>query len=350
MLVFILEIFFNINAAEAGLLDNVTNVPAFNTALSIVINTGITEVTYTVYAELLASFSTFFEASLTETVNAAVTIVNTEVNFNNFIALSEVSWGKFCAGFIANEATFLDTFECICADTFVGTEADGIVTCACGEDQSQVNGVCTSEAEVAALVQTVQVSGAITTAYEYSSELTDTSSAMFISHASAVERDLVTVMSRSVKVTTVVLKVTGFTEVVASRKRRQAGDAIGSKAKAQFEGEATVPADESADSVESDVADTIAAATDDGFESLDTDSFKDAEFDAEVPEVIPDPTPAATESTEDSDYELALKIFFPIICILALIGIIVVALKCQANPKMMAILLGTVMLDHTNLF
>ena len=63
----------------------------------------------------------------------------------NFIATAELSVGKFCEGFVLNDDldTFVETFECICVDTFELTlDATGYGTCACADGFKNVDGVC----------------------------------------------------------------------------------------------------------------------------------------------------------------------------------------------------------------
>ena len=55
----------------------------------------------------LLQFNTFFTGEFIEVSTAAATQMNTEVNFISFVALSQVTVGKFCEGFVANKATFI---------------------------------------------------------------------------------------------------------------------------------------------------------------------------------------------------------------------------------------------------
>ena len=332
LLVFMLEFLYEINAADSALLVNLADISAFYSGFSSV---TISEVTYAEFSASMTVFISLFAQEFQAQATTAVTVVNTEVNFLNLVALSEVSWGKFCEGFISNKDTFTDTFECTCEESFVSSinEANSKTVCGCADGFTQVDGACVETAE--AELQTVVLTGDIVTAYEYSAELADTSSTAFAEAAATVQQDLVVVMSRSVKVTTVVVTVTGFVEEQVGRRRR--ADETGSKAKAEYEAEVEAPAEDSTDDIIGDISDTVENASDDGFDSLDTDSFASAK----INEPIPDPTPAAA-TVEDDDCDLALKIFFPILAVFAIVGIVIVALKCQKNPKMLAILLGTV--------
>ena len=63
----------------------------------------------------------------------------------NFIATAELTVGKFCGGFVANDDpfAFFQTFECICLDTFELTlDENGYGICACPNEKTNVDGVC----------------------------------------------------------------------------------------------------------------------------------------------------------------------------------------------------------------
>lgn len=99
------------------------------------------------FQPVVASFINFFDVDSPAAAVAAEALiaVNTEINMINFIATAKLSAGKFCEGFVANDdiETFVETFTCICVDTFELTlDATGYGTCACADDFTNVDGVC----------------------------------------------------------------------------------------------------------------------------------------------------------------------------------------------------------------
>ena len=118
--------------------------------------------------------------------------------------------------------------------------------------------------------QFMKLTGSITTAYSFSDDLNDPESEMFKEYASTLESEMSSIMMRSSMMKSVDLQVTGFQEVSAGRKRRQASD---TKAMAEFEAFAQVSEDAVMEDVQGAVETEIQSATDEGLESLDADSF-----------------------------------------------------------------------------
>ena len=80
-------------------------------------------------------------------------------------------------------------------------------------------------------------------------------------------------------------QVTGFVRVAAQstgRRRRQANPAD-TRAKAEYELDATAPKDASPDDVADATEDAVKDATDDGFDALDSDSFDTIENTGSLP-------------------------------------------------------------------
>ena len=99
------------------------------------------------FQPVIALFIDFFEVDSPAAAVAADALIalNTEINMISFIATAELTVGKFCEGFVLNDDldTFVETFTCICMDTFELTlDATGYGTCACAEDFTNVDGVC----------------------------------------------------------------------------------------------------------------------------------------------------------------------------------------------------------------
>lgn len=99
------------------------------------------------FQPVVALFIDFFEVDSPAVAVAADALIalNTEINMINFIATAELSVGKFCEGFVLNDdlETFVETFTCICVDTFELTlDATGYGTCACADGFTNVDGVC----------------------------------------------------------------------------------------------------------------------------------------------------------------------------------------------------------------
>ena len=96
---------------------------------------------------VVASFIDFFDVDSPAAAVAADALIalNTEINMINVIATAELSIYKFCEGFVLNDDldTFVETFTCICKDTFVLTLDDtGYGTCACADGETNVDGAC----------------------------------------------------------------------------------------------------------------------------------------------------------------------------------------------------------------
>ena len=68
------------------------------------------------------------------------------------------------------------------------------------------------------------LTGSITTAYSFSDDLNDPESDLFKEYASTLESEMSSIMMRSSMMKSVDLQVTGFQEVSAARKRRQANE------------------------------------------------------------------------------------------------------------------------------
>ena len=176
----------------------------------------------------------------------------------------------------------------------------GYTTCFCADGETQVNGACVKNAEVAALTKTVIVTGSITTAYSYSEDLGDATSDLFKQYAATVESEMTTIMLRSEKVTSVTMRVTSFEAVAVAVGRRRRQVETAAKAKANFEADAQVPEDTPADEVGTALEDEIKNANDDGNEALDSESFDTARANAEdltTTTVAKTTTTAATTST-----------------------------------------------------
>lgn len=99
------------------------------------------------FQPVVALFIDFFEVDSPAAAVAAdaLIVLNTEINMINFIATAELSVGKFCEGFVLNDdiETFVETFTCICVDTFELTlDTTGYGTCACADGFTNVDGVC----------------------------------------------------------------------------------------------------------------------------------------------------------------------------------------------------------------
>ena len=118
--------------------------------------------------------------------------------------------------------------------------------------------------------QYMKLTGSITTAYSFSDELNDPESDLFKEYASTLESEMSSIMMRSSMMKSLNLQVTGFQEVSAARKRRQASE---TKAIADFEAFAEVSEDAVMEDVQGAVENEIQSATDEGLESLDADSF-----------------------------------------------------------------------------
>ena len=102
---------------------------------------------YATFQPVVALFIDFFEVDSPAAAVAADALIalNTEINMINFIATAELSVGKFCDGFVLNDdlETFVETFTCICVDTFELTlDETGYGTCACADGFTNVDGVC----------------------------------------------------------------------------------------------------------------------------------------------------------------------------------------------------------------
>ena len=96
---------------------------------------------------VVASFIDFFDVDspAAEVAAEALIAVNTEINMINFIATADLTIGKFCEGFVENDdiKVFVETFTCICKDTFKLTLDDtGYGTCACADGETNVDGAC----------------------------------------------------------------------------------------------------------------------------------------------------------------------------------------------------------------
>ena len=118
--------------------------------------------------------------------------------------------------------------------------------------------------------QFMKLTGSITTAYSFSDDLNDPESEMFKEYASTLESEMSSIMMRSSMMKSVDLQVTGFQEVSAGRKRRQASD---TKAMAEFEAFAQVSEDAAMEDVQGAVENEIQSAKDEGLVSLDADSL-----------------------------------------------------------------------------
>ena len=104
-------------------------------------------VPYATFQPVVAKFIEFFDVDspAATVVTEALIAVNTEINMINVIATAKLSVGKFCEGFVENDelAVFVETFTCICKDTFELTlDATGYGTCACASGETNVDGVC----------------------------------------------------------------------------------------------------------------------------------------------------------------------------------------------------------------
>ena len=110
--------------------------------------TRISDITYDkFFLPVVELFIDFFDVDSPAAAVAAEALiaVNTEINMINFVATAELTINKFCEGFIENDdlETFVETFECICIDTFELTvDENGYGTCACASGFSNVDGVC----------------------------------------------------------------------------------------------------------------------------------------------------------------------------------------------------------------
>ena len=129
----------------------------------------------------------------------------------------------------------------------------------------------TTSTTITESTQLMKLSGSITTAYAFSNDLNDPESDMFIEYATTVESEMTSIMMQSSMMKSVDLQVTGFQPVSASRKRRQV--VTDAKAKAQFEATAQVPESASMNDVQDALEAKIQSASDDWFESLDSESF-----------------------------------------------------------------------------
>ena len=104
-------------------------------------------VPYATFQPVVAKFTEFFDVDSPAAAVAADALieVNTEINMINVIATATLSVGKFCEGFVLNDDldVFVETFECICVDTFELTlDETGYGTCACAEGFTNVDGAC----------------------------------------------------------------------------------------------------------------------------------------------------------------------------------------------------------------
>ena len=95
---------------------------------------------------VVASFIDFFDVDspAAQVATEALVALNTEINMINFIATADLTVGKFCDGFVANnDLSFFETFECTCVDTFeLILDANGYGICACAPGETNVDGAC----------------------------------------------------------------------------------------------------------------------------------------------------------------------------------------------------------------
>ena len=161
----------------------------------------------------------------------------------------------------------------------------------------------TTTMKTAESTQYMKLTGSITTAYTFSDDLNDPESDMFKEYASTVESEMSSIMMKSSMMKLVTLKVTGFQEVSAARKRRQT---TATKAVAEFEAFAEVPEDVNMDDVQGAVQAEIQSASDEGLESLDSDSFNTIGVVVETTTTaIPTTTTTTTSPiTHDSFFDL----------------------------------------------
>ena len=140
--------------------------------------------------------------------------------------------------------------------------------------------------------QLMTLNGSITTAYSFSNDLNNPESDLFKEYASTLELEMSSIMMRSSMMKSVDLQVTGFLEVSAAKKRRQATTTTTTtitttittsiatpttvataKAIAEFEAFVEVSEDAVMEDVQGAVENEIQLATDEGLGSLDADSF-----------------------------------------------------------------------------
>ena len=147
--------------------------------------------------------------------------------------------------------------------------------------------------------QRMKLSGSITTAYAFSEDLNNPESDTFIEYAATVESEMTSIMMQSSMMKSVDLQVTGFQPVSGSRKRRQA--TTDAKAMAEFEAVVQVPESASMNEVQDALEAEIQSASDDGFDSLDSDSFNTIGVVAEA-FITTTPTTKTTTATRTTTY------------------------------------------------
>ena len=164
-LAFILEtlLLFDAQFWFVDIMAECTDIVGFNGVLS-GFAAKLTAIDYTAFSDIVIAFGDFFGEV---DISPALVALNTEVNYLKFKASASLTVGKFCEGFIANEDTFFDTFVCECEPTFetIVDPITGFTTCFCAYGQTQVDGVCVPDYQVASMTKTVIVTGSITTAY-----------------------------------------------------------------------------------------------------------------------------------------------------------------------------------------
>ena len=155
--------------------------------------------------------------------------------------------------------------------TLASLQASSPASTTTSNEASTIAGEPTRTTAATDTTQTLKLTGAVTTAYDFSDELKNQESDVFKEYASTIESEMGSIIMQSSMMQSLQLDVTGFVPVQAARKKRQAVRNV--KAMAEFEALAQVPETVEIEDVQTAVEKEIQSASDEGFESLDASSF-----------------------------------------------------------------------------